>query len=236
MLSDQTTPIASYKVQFLDGHIIMEIPNQNKESLYALVDTGSPMTLSSEYSTLGICGKKFKVKQMHDEASSQLSTKSISKYINFNVQYLLGNDIMQDYHLELSRECIRFFNKSVHSTRLSNPNEENNVLEIELTRISYISAEWVQDERSNYEPLGTEEDFHPTMGKFMTSLYRVPLHLTSCGKNSQVEKTFVLKCGTLPSQLSYMLSSFHVDGIFGSELLNDCQRVFITHDRMYICL
>ncbi|KAF0974545.1 hypothetical protein FDP41_006577 [Naegleria fowleri] len=115
-----TSPLALYKVQFFDGHLIMEIPNPVKnndpshsssESLYALIDTGSPMTFSSEYSTLEICGIQYNL-----EKQELVSTTSISHLIHFNIQYLLGNDIMQEYHLEFTRSSIRFFDKSHFQT------------------------------------------------------------------------------------------------------------------------
>ncbi len=87
--------------------------------------------------------------------------------------------------------------------------------------------------------LGEMNDFHPSIGEFKTDFYSMPVVIT--GDSIAGEQEFQgnaqlnMKFGVLPNSLEYMITSFKgVEGIFGSEVLEYCNAVFLTNERMYI--
>ena len=75
-------------------------------------------------------------------------------------------------------------------------------------KLSYLSASLT----TNYQSIGTEEDFYPGVGKFQTDCFEIP---TSLGESS-----FVVKYGNLPTLLQMTLLMGGTDGIIGSDFFN----------------
>ena len=66
---------------------------------------------------------------------------------------------------------------------------------------------------SNYESVGTDEDFYPGVGKFQTECVEIP---TVFG-----DKEFVVKYGNLPTLLQMTLMIGGTDGIIGFDFFNN---------------
>ena len=92
-------------------------------------------------------------------------------------------------------------------------------------KISYVTPHLLRCEKERTEGK-LAQDFHPSIGAFTTTVYKTEMTVGS--------KTFNMTCGTLPESLSYMVSMMPgVKGIIGSEVLDQCQEVFITSDCLF---
>jgi hypothetical protein len=76
-------------------------------------------------------------------------------------------------------------------------------------KLSYLSGSIT----SNYESIGTEEDFYPGVGKFETECFDIS---TSFGVNN-----FNVKFGNLPTLLQMTLMLGGADGIIGFDFFNN---------------
>ncbi len=76
-------------------------------------------------------------------------------------------------------------------------------------KLSYLSDSLT----SNYESVGTDEDFYPGVGKFQTECFEIP---TVFGDNE-----FVVKYGNLPPLLQMTLMIGGTDGIIGFDFFNN---------------
>jgi hypothetical protein len=76
-------------------------------------------------------------------------------------------------------------------------------------KLSYLSDSIT----SNYESIGTDEDFYPGVGKFETDCFEI---LTSFG-----DRNFIVKYGNLPTLLQMTLMLGGTDGIIGYDFFNN---------------
>jgi hypothetical protein len=76
-------------------------------------------------------------------------------------------------------------------------------------KLSYLSDSLT----SNYESIGTDEDFYPGVGKFQTECFEI----TTVFGNTE----FVVKYGNLPTLLQMTLMLGGTDGIIGFDFFNN---------------
>ena len=76
-------------------------------------------------------------------------------------------------------------------------------------KLSYLSKSIT----SNFESVGTDEDFYPGVGKFETECFEIS---TSFGA-----KNFIVKYGNLPPLLQMTLMLGGTDGIIGFDFFNN---------------
>ncbi|KAL9646324.1 hypothetical protein ABK040_014477 [Willaertia magna] len=244
----------SYNVIFHDNHIILELTDKsdnnnnvsNSTKQYALVDTGSPVTMGEQ--SLLFCDRRFKTHSNHIGTS----VSKLSEFINHPLDFLIGEDVLLEFNYEITKTKMIFYDKHYFGNSFNNNNsdlicqlpltrvmgipliqikikdEENNLIQMFFdtgAKISYIIPSLIK--KNEFQFVGEGDDFYPTIGKFKTKMYVVPLQFSN-------EKTFSLKCGTLPSSLNQLLLiAPNTKGIVGSELLEYCN-IFMTNDSMYL--
>ncbi|EFC37730.1 hypothetical protein NAEGRDRAFT_81847 [Naegleria gruberi] len=264
--------ITSYKVLFVDGHVIIEIPqHQDDPVLYALIDTGSPVTLSSSHKNLELGGCTFLSSQSPVFGAS---THKIGELIGHGLDYLIGNDVLCNFSYEIRKTKMTFYSSQVTEPELLENHNTANSIDCEMVsfplerimtlpimqvttpfkkvkmyfdtgaKLSYGSEKWFDSIPTDGSTvngvryLGEEDDFHPSIGKFVGHFYSLPVTVNSDSNSSELFQgtaNLTMKFGILPSELSYMVTCFKgVEGIFGSELLDYYNAVFITTNRMYI--
>lgn len=138
---------------------------------------------------------------------------------------MLGADILSDFKILLDYQIqIIEFNKQeidIDGTQADISNfmgipiiimtVDNQELKFFLdtgAKLSYLSDNLT----SNYESVGTDEDFYPGVGKFQTECFEIP---TVFGHYE-----FVVKYGNLPTLLQMTLMLGGTDGIIGFDFFN----------------
>ncbi|WP_411823409.1 hypothetical protein [Leptospira sp. 'Mane'] len=261
--------IISYKASFIDGHVFIEIPQTNKNLLRALIDTGSSTTLSSSHKILNLCGSEFNTSQSELFGASthnleDLIGQKIDYLIGNDVlcqfSFEIRKNKMSFYSINTAEPEMDPVNGSIECELISYPLDRLMTLPIMKVetpfktskmyfdtgaKLSYGSKKWfssIPKDGSSLNGtrfLGKEDDFHPSIGKFKSEIYSMPVVITSDslgaerGFNGSAQLN--MKFGILPKRLDYMVTTFEgVEGIFGSELLEYCNSIFLTNDRMYI--
>jgi hypothetical protein len=211
-------PMSSYSVEFIDGHIIAVINNCKY-----IVDTGSPSSFGN--GKININGSNYNISAsgMHG-----LTATSVSNLSGIQVDGLIGMDILSNFDVTFSESEIRFFDAGstngqhtpnaislplidkVMGIPIINMTIHNQVRRIFFdtgAKLSYLS-----DELLTGASVGEEEDFYPTMGTFKTKVYKVDVQVGNVTEN--------LTFGSLPTQISALLTLGNTKGIVGTELLN----------------
>lgn len=155
-----------------------------------------------------------------------LTVSKISDMLGTEITTLLGADILSDFKILLDyQNQIIEFNKQeidIDGTQADISNfmgipiikmtVDNQELKFFLdtgAKLSYLSDSLT----SNYESVGTDEDFYPGVGKFQTECFEIP---TVFGDNE-----FVVKYGNLPTLLQMTLMLGGTDGIIGFDFFNN---------------
>jgi hypothetical protein len=205
-----------FQVQLYKGHPII---NDGEKRI--LIDTGAPSTIHTSDS-LNFCSQSFGCSTNY----MGLTVSKISDMLGTEITTLLGADILSDYKilLDYQNQVIEFSKKEIDidETQVDISNfmgipiikmtVDNQELKFFLdtgAKLSYLSDSLT----SNYESVGTDEDFYPGVGKFQTECYEIP---TVFG-NTQ----FVVKYGNLPTLLQMTLMLGGTDGIIGFDFFNN---------------
>jgi hypothetical protein len=155
-----------------------------------------------------------------------LTVSKISDMLGTEITTLLGADILSDYKilLDYKNQVIKFSKQDIDidgaqadiSDFMGVPIIKMTVGNQELkfyldtgAKLSYLSDSLT----SNYESIGTDEDFYPGVGKFQTEIFEIP---TVFGDNE-----FIVKYGNLPTllQMTFMLGG--AGGIIGFDFFNN---------------
>jgi hypothetical protein len=205
-----------FQIQLFQGHpIITDGVNR------ILIDTGSPSTIHASDS-LNFCSESFGCSTNY----MGLTVSKISDMLGTEITTLLGADILSDFKILLDYQLqIIEFNKQeiyIDGTQADISNfmgipiikmtVDNQELKFFLdtgAKLSYLSDSLT----SNYESVGTDEDFYPGVGKFQTECFIIP---TVFGDNE-----FVVKYGNLPTLLQMTLMLGGTDGIIGFDFFNN---------------
>jgi hypothetical protein len=186
-----------------------------------LIDTGAPSTIHSS-DTLNFCSDSFGCSTNY----MGLTVSKISDMLGTEITTLLGADILSDYKifLDYQNQVIEFSKEEIDidGTQLDISNfmgipiikmtVDNQELKFFLdtgAKLSYLSDSLT----SNYESIGTDEDFYPGVGKFKTECFEIP---TVFG-----DTEFVVKYGNLPTLLQMTLMLGGTDGIIGFDFFNN---------------
>ena len=205
-----------FQVQLYKGHPIINA-GENR----ILIDTGARSTIHTSDS-LNFCSHSFGCSTNY----MGLTVSKISDMLGTEITTLLGADILSDYKilLDYQNQVIEFSKKEIDidGTQVDISNfmgipiikmtVDNQELKFFLdtgAKLSYLSDSLT----SNYESVGTDEDFYPGVGKFQTEFYEIP---TVFG-NTQ----FVVKYGNLPTLLQMTLMLGGTDGIIGFDFFNN---------------
>lgn len=186
-----------------------------------LIDTGAPSTIHTSDS-LNFCSESFGCSTNF----MGLTVSKISDMLGTEITTLLGADILSGYKifLDYQNQVIEFSKQKIDikgtqvgiskfmGTPIIKMTIDNQKLKFFLdtgTRLSYLSDRLT----SNYENVGTDEDFYPGVGKFQTECFEIP---TVFGDNE-----FVVKYGNLPTLLQMTLMLGGTDGIIGFDFFNN---------------
>jgi hypothetical protein len=204
----------AYPMRLHDGHVLVE-----STRIPLLMDTGAPFSVGAgEFPFAG--------STVTPRASfGGVTVQNLSKEVGTSLDALVGMDIIAKYDLrfdephslieitrnevELSKNAPRLrFNCGIPIVEGNLPGNRYVSLVFDTgAKLSYLGREFL----AGSEPYRKEEDFYPTHGRFLTSVYRVSLELAG----SAYEVDF----GILPDRLEKTLLSGLADGIVGSELL-----------------
>jgi hypothetical protein len=155
-----------------------------------------------------------------------LTVTKISEMLGTEITTLLGADVLSnlkilfDYKngvVEFNKEEITFEGTEIDILNfmgipiieLSVDNQKLKLFLDTGAKLSYLSDSIT----SNYESIGTDEDFYPGVGKFETNCFEIP---TSFGDNN-----FIVKYGNLPTLLQMTLMLGGTDGIIGFDFFNN---------------
>jgi len=205
-----------FQIQLFKGHPII-----NDGENIILIDTGAPSTIHT-LDTLNFCSESFGCSTNY----MGLTVSKISDMLGTEITTLLGADILSDYKilLDYQNQIIEFSKQEIDidgtQTDISNfmgiPIIKMTVANQELkffldtgAKLSYLSDSLT----SNYESVGTDQDFYPGVGKFQTECFDIP---TIFG-----DKEFVVKYGNLPTLLQMTLMLGGTDGIIGFDFFNN---------------
>jgi len=205
-----------FQIQLYKGHPIIK-DGENR----ILIDTGAPSTIHSSDS-LNFCSDSFGCSTNY----MGLTVSKISDMLGTEITTLLGADILSDYKilLDYQNQVIEFSKQEIDidgtQADISNfmgipiikMTVDNQELKFFLdtgAKLSYLSDSLT----SNYENIGTDEDFYPGVGKFQTECYEIP---TVFG-----DTEFVVKYGNLPKLLQMTLMLGGTDGIIGFDFFNN---------------
>jgi hypothetical protein len=205
----------NFKINLYKGHPII-----NDGENIILIDTGAPTTIHAT--------KRLSFYSKNYDCSTNymgLTVSKISDMLGTNITTLLGTDVLSDFKIlfDYQNEVVEFNEQEIDiegtqigiSTFMGIPiiemSIDNKNLKFFLdtgAKLSYLSASLT----TNYQSVGTEEDFYPGVGEFQTDCFEIP---TSLGENS-----FVVKYGNLPTLLQMTLLMGGTDGIMGSDFFN----------------
>lgn len=205
-----------FQITLFKGHPII-----NDGQNIILIDTGAPSTIHAS-SVLTFFSENYNCSTNY----MGLTVSKISELLGTEITTLLGADILSDYKIlfDYKNEIIEFNKEAIaldgNEIGISNfmgiPIIEllidNQKLKLFLdtgAKLSYLSGSIT----SNYESIGTAEDFYPGVGKFETECFDIS---TSFGDNN-----FNVKYGNLPTLLQMTLMLGGTDGIIGFDFFNN---------------
>ena len=186
-----------------------------------LIDTGAPSTINASDS-LTFCSENYNCSTNY----MGLTVSKLSDLLGTEITTLLGADILSEYKIlfDYKNEVVEFNKQEItfdgSETTISNfmgiPVIELSIDSQKLkffldtgAKLSYLSKSIT----SNYESVGTDEDFYPGVGKFVTECFEIS---TSFGDNN-----FIVKYGNLPPLLQMTLMLGGTDGIIGFDFFNN---------------
>ncbi len=205
-----------FHITLFKGHPII-----NDGENIILIDTGAPSTIHAS-NNLIFCSDNYNCSTNY----MGLTVTKISEMLGTEITTLLGADVLSnlkilfDYKngvVEFNKEEITFEGTEIDILNfmgipiieLSVDNQKLKLFLDTGAKLSYLSDSIT----SNYESIGTDEDFYPGVGKFETNCFEIP---TSFGDNN-----FIVKYGNLPTLLQMTLMLGGTDGIIGFDFFNN---------------
>ncbi|MFQ3608300.1 MAG: hypothetical protein SNJ55_06690 [Chloroherpetonaceae bacterium] len=155
-----------------------------------------------------------------------LTVSKISDMLGTEITTLLGADILSNFKILLDyQNQVTAFSKQeididgaqvdisnfmgIPIIKMAVDNQELKLFLDTGAKLSYLSDSLT----SNYESVGTDEDFYPGIGNFQTECFEI---LTIFG-----DKEFVVKYGNLPKLLQMTLMLSGTDGIIGFDFFSN---------------
>lgn len=216
-----------FQIKLFEGHPII-----NDGENIILVDTGAPSTIHIT-DRLNFCSENYKCYTNY----MGLTVSKISDMLGTEITTLLGADVLSDYKIlfnykneliEFNKQDIAFDGiQTVISRFMGIPIIE---LSIDSQKMKFFldtgaKLSYIQDSiTSNYESIGTFEDFYPGVGIFQTECFEIP---TSFENNN-----FIVKYGNLPTILQMTLIMGGTDGIIGYDFFKNFKVVLNLEDNI----
>lgn len=203
-----------YQYDLVDGHIIVKDGETR-----LLIDTGAPSSVG-ENTPLDFAGAS------HNVAGTYLGVTpcSLTSNVGSPVHALIGVDVLNHYDMtinppesvltltdgeqSLSGNCIALDQlKGIPIVPASVAGQTVRMFFDTGAKLSYLHPEMT----AKYHRDGSEEDFYPSLGKFQTDTFSVPVSLGT--------EEIVLRVGVLPEPLQMTLMMGNTSGILGTAIL-----------------
>ena len=206
----------TFDIALYDGHLIFHVGNMK-----VLVDTGSPVTIGKENS-FDFLGEKY----VCHTAFLGKDINSISQLMNYDIDVLMGMDIMEKYYIrtDYQQQQITFSDEpfsvdQMFSTPITRMMGavcidlviDGNTVKVALdtgARISYIDQAFTEGKH----PIDERDDFNPAIGHFQTPIFEIE---ATVGDSS-----FPVNFGVLPPILAMPLQMIGISGAIGFDLFN----------------
>ena len=219
----------TFQYDLVDGHIIVR-----EGSVAYLIDTGAPLSIG-ESRTLSFADGTFEVQNNYMGITSQ----ELSKHVGTDLHALVGADILSSFNLVIDPRSSEII-LSDEGITLSGIELDVDyfmgipIIQAEVAgqpirmffdtgaKLSYLDQEISQ----KYPTLGTIHDFYPSMGRFETRIFRVPIRLGT----AEIELTV----GILPELLQLTLIMSDTSGILGTGILSDFAIELDPHRRKLV--
>ena len=207
----------TFDIDLFDGHLIIE-----NNGMKVLVDTGSPVSISNNPSFLFMeheysCYTNFLGKDIN----------SVSELLNYNIDVLMGLDIISKYYILTDYELrkVTFSSDPIEFTPIYtipllagregyvciNLTIKDRIVKLALdtgAKISYIDKSLTEGETMIEE----RDDFHPGIGHFQTPIYAMETFIG--------ERSIPVNFGILPPTLAMLLQLLGIKGAIGFDLFN----------------
>lgn len=208
--------MTQFQITLFKGHPII-----NDGENVILIDTGAPSTIHNS-SNLTFCSDHYNCSINY----MGLTVSKISEMLGTEITTLLGADVLSNFKIlfdyknglvEFDKQEINFNGTEIDISNfmgipiieLSIDNQNLKFFLDTGAKLSYLSDSIT----SNYESIGTVEDFYPGVGKFETECFEITTLFG--GKN------FLVKYGNLPPLLQMTLMLGGTDGIIGFDFFNN---------------
>lgn len=208
--------MTQFQITLFKGHPII-----NDGENVILIDTGAPSTIHNS-SNLTFCSDHYNCSINY----MGLTVSKISEMLGTEITTLLGADVLSNFKIlfdyknglvEFDKQEINFNGTEIDISNfmgipiieLSIDNQNLKFFLDTGAKLSYLSDSIT----SNYESIGTDEDFYPGVGKFETECFEITTLFG--GKN------FLVKYGNLPPLLQMTLMLGGTDGIIGFDFFNN---------------
>ena len=222
-----------YPIEIFDNHVILI----DKDNRY-LIDTGAPISISSENSI-----EIFNTNQSTNSTYHRANIDELSSYVGCSLDALIGNNILKNYTFRVDFENRLF---SVwNSTPEELINGENYItadfqgiptIDVNINdrstitswldtgaKISYINKDYVQQ----LSPSDNKHDFFPSYGEFEVPIYDIPIIFN--------EVKIPFKFGILPSPLELGMLSGKTSAIIGADIFHHFTLSFdYSQNRIYV--
>lgn len=206
--------IRDYAAGLVGGCLFTEIEGEK-----VLIDTGSPISIGNRKGWL-FFDDVFQLSQ----SALGISMNYLGNELGTNVDVLMGTDIIKNYivTIDLSHNQVHFSDtllvrsgktipfKVLMGTPIIHAKIDGKAMDLFFdtgAKLTYVEKQLVQ----NLVPISEEKDFYPTLGRFVTPVYELPLEI--------VDETVIVKCGILPEMLEQAIRMTGAKAILGTEIL-----------------
>lgn len=216
--------ITEYKLTEDRGLLFAFIGNKK-----ALIDTGSPITLSEE--SFVFAGEEIIAKPNLNLFIFNIDVDAIKKSAGIEFDIFLGNDVLKrrnvalilsqnkflvgdEIEFEGSKKRFEYSDLTGFTFDVKINNRKTKTIFDTGATISYISDEFTQ----NLESVSVKEDFHPLCGRFTTNIYNFIISIVE-------DKEIPFEFGNLPPLLDQIFRlGTGIGAIVGIEVLKhyDC--------------
>ena len=202
-----------YPLRLVNGYPIALIDGK-----YVLIDTGSPVTIGDE-------PEWFFLNELRHPSQDLAGVNAafLSREVGTRVDILMGTDIMQASYvtLDLQAGLVHFSQRLLHGGGMRVPFKSLMGTPICTLEVAGRLQKMIIDTgaaltyvdkalAAGAVQTGTRQDFYPTIGRFETPVYELPVTIGG--------EQLTIRCGVLPPLLQQGIRLTGADGILGTQL------------------
>ena len=202
-----------YPVKLVNGYPIALIDGK-----YVLIDTGSPVTIGDEPEWFFLN----ELRHLSQDLAG-VNAAYLSREVGTRVDILMGTDIMQAYYvtLDLQAGLVHFSQRLLHGGGMRVPFKSLMGTPICTLEVAGRLQKMIIDTgaaltyvdkalAAGAVQTGTRQDFYPTIGRFETPVYELPVTIGG--------EQLTMRCGVLPPLLQQGIRLTGAEGILGTQL------------------